>query len=103
MDEFINAHIDAITTGADMSTQSDGGFFDGWGAMLKDVAAFGLKSKIDAEYNAPTRLAERQMMMQADDGGMYPAGTVKAGVSSYIVPGLVVIGVIVTLIVVLKK
>jgi len=53
-----------------------GEMFEGWGGTLQDILTFAAKSKIDAEYNAPTRLAERQMQLMAQDGSLYEAGSV---------------------------
>lgn len=103
MDEYFDAHINALA-GTNTMEQgvSGGGLFDGWGGVARDVVSFYAKSKIDAEYNAPTRLAERQMMLQAEDGSLFGAGTVDTGLSRFIVPGIFIAVGLVVLVVVLK-
>lgn len=103
MDEYFDAHINALAGTKTMEQGvSGGGLFDGWGGVARDVVSFYAKSKIDAEYNAPTRLAERQMMMQAEDGSLFGAGTVDTGLSRFIVPGIFVAVGLVVLVLVLK-
>lgn len=102
MDEYFDAHINALAGTKTMEQGVSGGLFDGWGGVARDVVSFYAKSKIDAEYNAPTRLAERQMMLQAEDGSLFGAGTVDTGLSRFIVPGIVVAVGLVVLVVVLK-
>lgn len=104
MDEYFDAHINAFagTKTMEQGVSSGGGLFDGWGAVAQDILGFYAKSRIDAEYNAPTRLAERQMMLQAEDGSLFGAGTVDTGLSRFIVPGIFVAVGLVVLVVVLK-
>lgn len=81
-----------------------GDMFEGWGDTLQDIVSFAAKSKIDAEYNAPTRLAERQMQLQAQDGTLYGAGQVAAGqVKNMAVPLAIGLGAVLVLVIVLQK
>lgn len=102
MDEYFDAHINALAGTKTMEQGVSGGLFDGWGGVAQDILGFYAKSRIDAEYNAPTRLAERQMMLQAEDGSLFGAGTVDTGLSRYIVPGAIVLVGIVLLVMVVK-
>jgi hypothetical protein len=80
------------------------GAFDGWGDTLKDIVSFAARSKIDAEYNAPTRLAERQMQLQAQDGSLYTAGDVATGKAKNLAMPLAIgLGAVLVLVLVLKK
>lgn len=81
-----------------------GDMFEGWGGTLQDIVSFAAKSKIDAEYNAPTRLAERQMQLQAQDGSLYEAGSVAGSqVKSMAVPLAIGLGAVLVLVLVLQK
>ena len=81
-----------------------GDMLEGWGGTLQDIVSFAAKSKIDAEYNAPTRLAERQMQLQAQDGSLYDAGSVaNSQVKSMAVPLAIGLGAVLVLVLVLQK
>lgn len=81
---------------------SGGGAWGDWGNMLSGVVEYGLKSKIDAEINAPTRLEERKLELMGADGEMFAAGEAGAGLSRYIVPGLIGIAALVLVVMVVK-
>lgn len=78
-----------------------GSMFEGWGGTLQDVASFYAKSRIDAEYNAPTRLAERQMMLQAEGGGLFEAGQPTG--KSWLVPAAIAVGAVLLVVLVTRK
>ena len=85
--------------GAEVGGAAGGGFFDGWGDMIKDTVGFGLKSAIDAEFNYPHQIAQRQMELMGDDGELFGAGSVGGGANwlPWAIGAAVVIGAIVLL------
>ena len=84
-----------------------GDMFEGWGGTLQDIVSFAARSKIDAEYNAPTRLAERQMQLMAQDGSLYEAGSVagsqKAKDTEMMTKLAIGVGAVLVLVLVLQK
>ncbi len=82
-----------------------GEMLEGWGGTLQDIVTFAAKSKIDAEYNAPTRLAERQMQLMAQDGSLYGAGDVDSSkkTKDMVLPLAIGLGAVLVLVLVLQK
>lgn len=77
-----------------------GNVFAGWGDTVRGVADYYARSRIDAEYNAPTRLAERQMMMQGEDGGLFEAGQPSG--KSWLVPAAIAVGAVLLVVLVTR-
>ncbi|BBF85400.1 hypothetical protein DLM_1784 [Aquitalea magnusonii] len=85
------------------SGDSGGSMWDGWGDVLKQTVGYAAKSAIDAEYNYPHEIAQRQLALQGQDGETYTAGDVtKPGGLAKMMPLLLMAGGAVLLVYLLK-
>lgn len=98
-DTFMGASAGLMDGGGD----SGGSMWDGWNDMLKQTVGYAAKSAIDAEYNYPHQIAQRQLALQGQDGETFTAGDVtKPGGMAKVLPWVMVAGGAALLIYLLK-
>ncbi|KJV28647.1 hypothetical protein VI06_11535 [Aquitalea magnusonii] len=98
-DSFMGASAGLMDDGSN----SGGSMWDGWGDMLKQTVGYAAKSAIDAEYNYPHEIAQRQQTLQGQDGENFTAGDVtKPGGLAKVMPWALLAGGAVLLIFLLK-
>ncbi|WP_293762602.1 hypothetical protein [uncultured Aquitalea sp.] len=80
-----------------------GSWFDGWNTVLQNTVGYAAKSVIDAEYNYPHDIAQRQLALQGNDGETFTAGDVKKSTVTKAMPWLLIGGGLVLAVLLLRK